>query len=348
MTTAFITRDFTGQPPNLAPGGCAYYRCYLPMSALANGSLLGLPAWDPIRGFGIKENERQAIFGFKTVMLKLIMDRATPRQVELAQALGQRIYVDLDDYYHGLTPANRAYTDTHPDENKRTNRDYYEQIIQSCDTLTVSTPFLLDFYSKQRDNVVMVRNAVNTFQFTPRKHHERKPVIGWAGATAYRNSDLEILNDWLPDFLEEHDLTFHHAGATSSQPPITDHLHINPKRLRTTPLVPITHYAAGLNFDIGLVPLNNIPFNEAKSNIKGLEYAAAGIPFIASDLPEYRLLHEDGVGRIANTPEEWRSHAEALLDYSIRRKEAKRSSDIVSGRWSIETRAEEWRRVFAD
>jgi hypothetical protein len=155
-----------------------------------------------------------------------------------------------------------------------------------------------------------------------------------------------MLNEWLPDFLEEHDLTFHHAGAADTQPPITDQLHINPKRLRTTPLVQINQYAAGLRFDIGLVPLNNIPFNEAKSNIKGLEYAAAGIPFIASDLPEYRLLHEDGVGRIANTPQEWRSHAEYLLDYHQRKKEAKRGSDIVSERWNIEARVGEWRAVF--
>jgi hypothetical protein len=40
---------------------------------------------------------------------------------------------------------------------------------------------------------------------------------------------------------------------------------------------------------VGLVPLTRGPFNEAKSYLKGLEYAAAGIPFIATPTEEYQV-----------------------------------------------------------
>ena len=342
----FLTRDFNGKFPNITPAGCAYYRCYLPMACFGHHAFLGWPAWDPAQGFGIKDTSVTGVFGFKIVVLKLIMDVTTPRQIEIAQRLGQKIVVDIDDFHEGLTPANRAYHVTDPEYNKKSNREYYKQVIAAADAVTVSTPFLLDHYRKHRDNVYMIRNGVNTFQFTRKKVTSNKPVIGWAGAVAYRNNDLEQLSSWLPDFLEEHDLYFHHAGADPNAPTFAEVTGISPVRLTTSPLCTIGDYAAGLKFDIGLVPLNDIPFNEAKSNIKGLEYAAAGIPFVASPLPEYRVLHEDGVGLLADTPADWAHQVGMLLDYKTRKRTAAISHRIVSEKWSIEQRAHDWAAMF--
>jgi hypothetical protein len=78
--------------------------------------------------------------------------------------------------------------------------------------------------------------------------------------------------------------------------------------------------------DIGIVPLRDTPFNRAKSAIKGLEYAAAGVPFIAQNLDSYASLRNDlGVGRIAKRPTDWIRHIKELLDVDIRREEAARN-----------------------
>jgi hypothetical protein len=114
----------------------------------------------------------------------------------------------------------------------------------------------------------------------------------------------------------------------------------------TSPLTHINDYASGFKFDVGIVPLNDIPFNHAKSNIKGLEYMAAGIPFIASDLPEYRVLHEAGVGMMAMTADEWRESATILLDYKTRKRTAAVGWSIVNKDWSIEARAKEWANIL--
>ncbi len=348
MTIAFITRDFNGMFPDITPAGCAYYRCLLPMSVSGQPARMGMPAWDPARGFGIRDSNTTGVFGFSTVFLKLIMDRWTPKQIELAKQLGQRIIIDIDDYHEGLTPANRAYELTHPERNKISNREHYAKTIQLADTLVVSTPFLMQQYIGACRDMWLVRNGVNMAQFERRKHVSSKPVLGWAGATSYRNNDLEQLRDWLPDLMEKHDLTFHHAGHSPDSPSFADITGVPAHRVTTSPLVPIHDYAAGLRFDIGIVPLSDIPFNHAKSNIKGLEYAAAGIPFVASDLPEYRYLHESGVGRIATTSTEWVSHIETLLDYKIRKQEAARNHSIVAKDWSIEARADDWQEVFSN
>jgi hypothetical protein len=347
MAIAFVTTDYNGKFPYIVPGGCAYYRCLLPMSVAGLKARMGMPAWDPKQGFGVKETHNTGIFGFTTVVLKLIMNRWTPKQIELAQALGQTIIVDLDDYHEALTPANAAYDATDPEKNKVANRDFYQQVIEAADMVTVSTPFLYDIYSQQRDNVYMIRNGVSITQFTRIKHRSQKPVFGWTGATNYRNNDLEQLREWLPDFLEEHDLYFHHAGHQDNTPSFAEVTGIATHRVMTSPLTPINDYASGFKFDVGIVPLNDIPFNHAKSNIKGLEYMAAGIPFIASDLPEYRVLHETGVGILATTADEWKEAASRFLDYKTRKQAAGAGWATVSKDWSIEARAKEWNTVLS-
>lgn len=347
VTTAFLTNDFVSTGTGLmVPGGCAYYRCYLPATTI-NGHL-GRPTYDPNRGWGVRETKTTGMYGFTTVSLKLIMHKTTPVFMRNAQKLGQRIVVDVDDHYEGLTEANIAYDITDPEKNKRVNRDHYKEVIDTADIITVSTPFLLEWHSRTHDNVRMVRNSIDINLYKPRTVINRKPVIGWAGVTAFRNNDLEQLNDWLPDFLEEHDLQFMHAGWDPAYPDITEHLNIPDERIIRIPTATIDQYPQMLQFDIGLVPLNDIPFNHAKSNIKGLEYAASGIPFIASDVPEYRLLHESGAGLIATSADEWRQQATNLLDFTYRKQQARRGRDTVSQTWTINQRAPEWQAVFSE
>lgn len=61
---------------------------------------------------------------------------------------------------------------------------------------------------------------------------------------------------------------------------------------------------ASLDWAFGLAPLQITPFTLAKTNIKWIEYTAAGIPVIASDHPIYRECCADGAGILAG-PDDW-------------------------------------------
>jgi hypothetical protein len=117
---------------------------------------------------------------------------------------------------------------------------------------------------------------------------------------------------------------------------------------RLTPLVPILSYPGLLlPIDIGIIPLNNIQFNHAKSFIKGLEYAAAGVPFVASALPEYELLASQGIGRIARTDAEWEANLTDLLDYRLRRDEMIVNREVLE-QFSMSARAPEWETTMRE
>jgi glycosyltransferase involved in cell wall biosynthesis len=342
----FVSGDFLAVDGVLHPGGCGYYRCMLPMNVVRERARFGPPAWTADRGFGVRLDKDHAQFGFDTVVIKQLMERWMPKQMQIAKQLGQRLIVDVDDAYDFLHEANHAKQTTDPEMNKIANRNHMREVIMGADIVTVSTPFLLDYYSSMRDNVFLVRNGINPVQFNRRKHSSRRPVIGWVGGLRWRSNDMDVLRDWLPDFLEEHDLMFHHAGHDPAAGSFAEQANIPEGRMIISPMRKISEYQDMLDFDIGIVPLSNIPFNEAKSYLKGIEYAASNIPFVASDLPEYRLLSQDGIGRVADTAEQWRTQLTELLDYRTRKREAAVQREIVLRDYSINARAVEWAKVF--
>ena len=348
MRIGFVAEDFILTNGKLRPSGCSYYRCLLPKNTLRGlPTEFGPPAYTAEHGFGVRTSKQEARFGFDVIVMKMLMSRWIPDQMRQAQELGQVIVVDVDDYYPGLHESNLAFEATDPNKNPITNREHYHNVIMAADWVTVSTPFLQEYYSQFRDNVVMIRNGINPEQFVKRKVRNTKPVLGWAGAIKWRSNDVETAREWLPDLLEEHDLLFHHAGDMEDAPKFADLAGVNPDRMILTPMRPLHQYHEMLDFDIGVVLLSDIPFNEAKSTIKGLEYAASNIPFVANDMPEYALLAQQGVGRVAADGDEFRAHIEQLLDYNTRKVEAATMRNLVAKDHSIQARAKEWAEFYA-
>jgi len=321
----------------------------LPRNAAGAAAKVSSPVWAAEYGFGTDNRDGTATFGFDLVVLKNLFQRWIPAQIQAAQELGQRVIIDVDDLYSDIHDANVAKGLLDPATNKVRNWDHYDETIRVADAVTVSTPKLLEAYGPIACDIRLIRNGISPVQFSPIKHVKaRKPVLGWAGGMGWRSNDIEELRPWLNDFLEEHDLQFHHVGSDPGQPVFSDVAGVDPSRMILTGMQPIATYASALTFDIGLVPLADIPFNHAKSNIKGLEYAAAGIPFVASYSPEYQRLSDMGVGHIARTAADWQAELTALLDFDVRRKEATRQRKLVLSQHTIRETAPDWVRLFRD
>jgi len=342
-SAAFITGDFHESDGKLEPNGCAWYRLVLPSRELQKFGWetgVGMPRVHPEMGIGVA-HEDGMLAGWDVSVLKLLMHESIPDLIRVMQGKGERVIVDIDDFHFGLDPENVAYHATNPHANPSSNRAFYEIGIRAADTVTVSTGFLADFYARRVRDVRIIRNGLDVDRFTMVEQPE-VPVFGWVGATWWRSGDIEILADWLPGFVSDHGVGVHHAGHIPNEP---RHFAVRAglRRVSTRLMCTISEYPSLLGgFHVGLVPLARKPFNEAKSNLKGLEYAAAGVPFIATPTEEYRLLHETGVGRLAETPDEWRDHAMELLDPVVRREEAVRQREIVERVWHIRERGPEW------
>jgi hypothetical protein len=347
LSAAFITGDYAINAPIPEPNGCAHYRLVLPSRQLALmgwDTVIGMPRVHSERGIGVA-HEDGAFFGFNISVFKLLMHEVVPSLFKTMQERGEKIVVDIDDFHFGIDSDNVAARATDPNRNPENNRMYYEMGIRQADLVTVSTPFLANFYEARCRNVKIVRNALDVDRYQMVTQPEI-PVFGWVGGTLWRSRDIELLADWLPGFVADTGVNVHHSGHIAGD---TKHFAVRSglRRVTTQPMKLVSEYPSLLtHFHVGMVPLSPTDFNESKSYLKGLEYAAAGIPFIASPSEEYRLLHSFGVGRLASTPDEWRDHASELLDPQVRALEGKLIRDIVEQKFNITTKGPEWDSVL--
>jgi glycosyltransferase involved in cell wall biosynthesis len=355
-TVCFLTYDWSWGTKPLQPNGCAWYRCFLPMQELQKNGWevgMGFPGFSQEHGFGLLIPDKKAIHGWDIVVLKLMMLENILESIPIAQKIGQKIVIDVDDFHEGLEKTNMAYIATDPKTNPKNNREHYFKSMELADALITSTPFLKDFYSKKYPNkpIYMVRNAVDLQHFGMRKDKSDKwPVIGWVGATPWRSGDLETLNPFVGEFIEKNELRFHHSGHIINAPTVQQQMSIPPKRYSSEGMQPILSYRNMFNrIDIGLVPLREVEFNRAKSFIKGLEYAAAGVPFIAEGIEEYNVLTKEyGIGRVANTQEEWLSHLEELKNQKVRNIERQNNYKLLKEFHTMEKRGPEWDKVYKE
>jgi len=104
-------------------------------------------------------------------------------------------------------------------------------------------------------------------------------------------------------------------------------------------------YYRAIDFDIGLAPLVPSQFNRSKSAIKALEYAALGIPVIASDLAPYQPFVIDGVtGFLVSKDHEWEARLRDLTHDHAMREQMGAAAKAHARKWSID---EGW-KLWAD
>lgn len=334
-------------------GGCGYYRSFLPYAELKLkgwDAVYGAPAYLEEHGFACKTaNKDEYVCGFKLVILKLIFDKIFLDQLPKKEKFNQIIVSDIDDFYPGLNEDNIAYYSTDPKNNPDINRNHLQEIWMKSDALITSTKFLYDYYSKIHNDVYLIRNGIDMNRYQIR--HDTAsitPTIGWVGATPWRTKDLLLLAPIMEKFLKKNNCWFHHAGNIEGQKEVANIMKISNKIVTKKPMIPISLYPILFtDFDIGIVPLVKNDFNQAKSFIKGLEYAAAGIPFIATDTEEYKYLHDYGIGRIAANEDEWEKHLTELLNPQTRAIDAENNWRRVNESFHMVNRGREWQKIMS-
>lgn len=359
MDIAFISSDWARVGPGVAPspGGAGWVRIHQPAHAL---EIHG--GHRTVIGHGVAAHRttnrlvpldwagKPLMLDPDLVVIQRWMNAEAPQVIRQARAAGQPVLQDVDDWFWGLHPGNQAFYTTDPKRSPDHNREHYKAALQASTAVTVSTDFLARRLRERMGCTThLIRNCVDpaTFSTQPVRNVEDELVIGWCGALLWRSGDLETTRPFLPDWLAKTRSTFVHHGTFPSDPPDAAAAVIGIRPENVGPnreAVPPTVYPDNVaGFDIGIVPLNDVPFNHAKSWIKGLEYAAAGIPFVAFATREYQALD---AGLLATTPDEWVAALDELRDPQVRLREQIRGlkaarEHAISARW------QQWEQVYA-
>jgi hypothetical protein len=263
----------------------------------------------------------------------------------------QAVVVDFDDWFWDAPDSVLAWQG----DEFLAWRESVPRMVVSSDLVTASTPYIASQVAGWEGvpPVRVVRNALDRDRWGGPERIDDGPVIGYAGSLYGHEQDVRLLHGWLGPFVERHDLRIVHFGSHPSLPPFAATAGVDPARVRERPGQPWDAYAGShpmAGMDIGLVPLVARPFNEAKSALKGMEYAACGVPFVASSSPEYRW-YGSGV-LVGDTfedqgAERWIAALESLLDPARRVEVAAEQSERVAVE-DMAVRWTDWERVYVE
>jgi glycosyltransferase involved in cell wall biosynthesis len=257
------------------------------------------------------------LHGFDVVHVFRYHERETRRALRALRADGVAVVWDNDD---DLSDPNRM-------RSEQTHAQLLE-VLRLAHLVTTTSPVLAEQYrSWGAAEVQVVENYLPDYYAAERAPRAREAgvVVGWTAAGEHAD-DLKVLGirATLERLLEAHpEVRVASAGLRLGLPP---------ERYTYTEVVQyqdLARYVGG--FDVGIAPIADIPFNRAKSNVKVKEYAAMGVPWLASPIGPYAGLGEKQGGRLV-PDDRWYEELERLVtDARARRKLAKRGVKWADG-----------------
>lgn len=102
------------------------------------------------------------------------------------------------------------------------------------------------------------------------------------------------------------------------------------------------------SFDVGIMPLDNTPWEQGKSGFKLIQYMSCGVPVIASPIGMNREIVQDGVnGLLANSEADWLEKLSILKnDHQLRKRLVTAGRKSVEERYSLQAWAPEYLKVI--
>ena len=238
-----------------------------------------------------------------------IQRQATPQQLEFVKFLRQlanqnnfRLIYEIDDI---------SFAEDIPDYNKYKTaftdpviRKSAQEMMAMCDEITVTCPFMRDYYREKtgNDNVTVIPNFMPKFwldrfydanrTMESYDRNKNKPRILYAGSGAHFDVEQRVkfkddfyhVNDIIRKTVDKYQWVF--LGAHPL--PIIDL--VRSGKVEFHPWKKLYEYGQGLydlNVNMLVAPLQDNIFNRSKSDLKYIEASALGLPIACQDMCTY-------------------------------------------------------------
>jgi glycosyltransferase involved in cell wall biosynthesis len=319
-------------PEHGQPSGCGWYRIVQPLNQLRDqGWKVHYQAYTPpplVENYKIVIGER--------------LDNPEVLGTWRRMSLRHKLVYELDDDVWSVNPVNAAAWNAY---SRLATQDAVEEACRISHLVTVSTPHLGEVIKKMtgQQNVVVLPNFIQERLLTMERPRRDKVTIGWAGGASHA-LDVSMIARPVRNVMEKDDNVELHIIGVDYRPTLGFN-HARFTRWEADPADFFKH----IDFDIGLAPITDDPFNLSKSYLKALEYAALGIPTIASDFGPYRDFIVDGeTGFLVRKPGEWRSRIRELIaDPDLREKMGAKAREVAAEH-TIEANAWRWASAYEE
>lgn len=307
-----ITDDANGEG---IPSGAGYQRIVLPFDQLNANSWLA-------RYYGAAE-----MSAYQVVVAQRLSD---PDYVENWRELGRRhalVYETDDNVF-----AQEGHAVYQREDVQQAVRD----AADAADLVTVSTPALAEVMTREcSSRVTVLPNFIPAYLLEMTRPQREQLTVGWAGSFSHE-ADFAMIAPILREFAGQ--VSLHLVGTD-----FRSLLGCSARFSHDWNTWEHERYYQLIDFDVGVAPLTGSVFNASRSHLKALEYAALGIPVIASDCEPYRYFVQDGVtGFLVRTDAQWRDRLRLLTADVELRTSMGLAAKKLAGSWTIESNWNRW------
>jgi glycosyltransferase involved in cell wall biosynthesis len=217
--------------------------------------------------------------GFDIVYLQKRL--LNPIEMRLLAYYAKTLIFDFDDaIYYRPDSANKP-------ENSYSRYHKFKSAAKNAHLIIAGNRILSDYAAQFNKNVVVVPSAVETRNVPTRNHQQISDttVIGWVGGEGNLRH-LSLLSGIVKKLSQECKIQLRIISSKALEIPSVDVVHV-PWDLQTQE----EEIAA---FDIGVMPLPKNRYAEGKCGYKALQYMAAGVPPVVSDVGINRDIVSNG------------------------------------------------------
>jgi glycosyltransferase involved in cell wall biosynthesis len=258
-----------------------------------------------------------------------------------AKSRGVAVVWDNDDDIGALPKSSPAHRHRAGQVWSRRRRGM-QMLFESVDLVTAPSATLAErLRAAGAPQTAVIENYIPDHFLLPDRRRDNGITIGWVAALEHQ-ADVEALpiREALQRLLDTHSDV--HVTTVGLGLGLRSDRYRHQDRVELSEL----HHAIA-QFDVGIAPISDIDFNRSRSNIKVKEYAAAGVPWLASPIGPYAGMGEKQGGRLV-ADDRWYEELARLVDKSReRRKLARRAVKWATGE-ALSKNVHRWEHAFTD
>jgi glycosyltransferase involved in cell wall biosynthesis len=185
---------------------------------------------------------------------------------------------------------------------------YYRKRLALADLVLTGNREIAEFASAVNPRVRLFDGMVEPDRYPVKQHGDKTPVvIGWVGH--FPRERVGLVRDALLEVVGQGNA---HIKVVSDEPYEDDELR---ESLSFECWSLEREFELFGDFDIGIMPLADTPYNRGKEAFKIKEYMAAGLPVVCSPIGHNRHVVRHGeTGFFAETKAQWVTHLRRLVD----------------------------------
>jgi GT2 family glycosyltransferase/2-polyprenyl-3-methyl-5-hydroxy-6-metoxy-1,4-benzoquinol methylase len=316
------------------PGGSGEYRLVSPFRAL---SIAGLAQTNIVQTAKMSETRVLTTVELErtqadSLVLHAPIDDIQMQALETYKKYNQQLRIFMLDDLITNPPQQSSFF-------KKSFRDAKFRLrnaLSFSDRLIVTTQPLADLCQGMIEDIRILPNMLEKEYWgkvTSKRRQSVKPRVGWAGAQQHQG-DLRLIIDAVKSTAGEVDWIFFGMCLDELKPYVKE---IHGFQLSHQDYI---SKLASLNLDLAVAPLEIHPFNEAKSNLRLLEYGYLGWPVICSDIYPYQTAP---VKHVSNEPHAWiAAIRERIHDLDAAQAEGDRLRQWVVDNYMLEDHLDAW------